>query len=166
MHRTIPGPYDPREMERFLETFLYEEEAFLIDEVVRLDVQRREIEARADTTRPLPFARHQRVGPSHPAHVSGPELIMLTGNLGCLHAWFFHGCRWDDGWVGYGNRIHRAAFSSLASIGAPLQLESKEKRVRARSNRIVIRYEFEFRQEGRLVYRGDQTAQFFRHPGT
>lgn len=162
MPRTIPGPYDPREMARFLDTFLYEEEAFLIDEVLRLDAHRREIAARVDTTRRLPFARHQRVGPHHPGHVSGPELVMLTGNLGCLHAWFFHGCRWDEGWVGYGNRIHRADFSSLALIGPSLELESRETRARAGSDRTVIRYAFEFRQEGRLVYYGDQTAQFFR----
>lgn len=148
-------------MARFLDTFLYEDEAFLIDEIVRLDLQRREIAARVDTTRALPLARHQRVGPRHPAHVSGPELVMLTGNLGCLHAWFFHGCRWDEGWVGFGNRIHRADFNSLALIGPALELESREKRARVGPSRIVIRYEFRFRQEGRLVYYGDQTAQFF-----
>jgi hypothetical protein len=149
-------------MRRFLDTFLYHEDAFLIDEVTVLDREERRFEARTDTTRPLPFAARQRVGPGHPAHVSAAELLMVTGNLGCLHAWFIHGCRWDEGWSGFGNRIHRADFKQLARLGPPLELSSRETRTRVGARRVVIRYEFRFFQEGQLVYLGDQSAMFFK----
>jgi glycosyltransferase involved in cell wall biosynthesis len=98
-------------------------------------------------------------------HVSAAEIIMITGGLGCLHAWFFHGCRWDEGWAGFGNRIHRADFKSLARRGPPLQMHSRETRARTGAQRVLIRYEFHFRQEGRLVYFGDQTAMFLKGRG-
>ena len=160
--RTIPGPYDPAEMRLFLDTFLYEEEGFFVDEVVQLDAERREIRARLDTTRFLPIARYQRVRPDHPAHVSGGELVSVTGDLGCLHAWFFHGVRWDEGWVGYGNRIHRADFRELTRIGPPLELHSRETRSRVGPRRIMIRFEFEFSQGETAIYYGDQSALFIR----
>jgi hypothetical protein len=149
-------------MQRFIATNPYREEAFLIDEVVRLDAEERSIEARMQTTRYLPFSSLQRIDAHHPAHVAAAEILMLTGNLGFLHAWFFHGCRWDEGWSGFGNRIHRADFKRLAHIGPPLELRSKETRTRTGTRRVVMRCQFEFRQEETLVYSGDQTAMFFR----
>ena len=130
-----------------------------------LDREAREIEAVFDTGRALPLADLQRVDAEHPGHVAGPELVMATGSLGCMHAWFFHGCRWDEGWVGFGNRIHRADFKSLARRGPELRMHSRETRARAGSVRVLIRYEFHFRQEDRLVYYGDQTAMFVRGRG-
>jgi hypothetical protein len=141
---------------------MYRESAFLVDEILSVDEAVPAISARLDTTRELPFARAQRVGPGHPAHVSGAEMVMATGSLGCLHAWFFHGCRWDEGWTGFGNRIHRADFRRLARIGPPLRLESRELRSRVGARRVVLRFEFQFWQEEELVYRGDQSAMFFR----
>lgn len=38
----------------------------------------------------------------------------------------------------------------------------KETRVRAGAGRVVIRYEFRFREETQLVYFGDQSAIFFK----
>lgn len=162
MPPSIPAPYTPDQLKHFLDTFLYREEAFLIDELVVMDAERGRIEARMDTRRPLPFAAAQRTSTNHPGHVSGAEIIMITGGLGCLHAWFFHGCRWDEGWAGFGNRIHRADFKRLARIGAPLELCSQETRKRIGPRRVLLRYDFEFRQEGEVVYVGDQTAMFFR----
>lgn len=160
----IPGPFAPGEIERFLATHLYAPAAFLIDEVLALDPEARRIEARMRVDRPLPLADCQRGDPRlHPPHVSGPELVQLTGNLGALHAWFFHGCRWDEGWVGFGNRIHRADFRSLARRdGPPLTLVSRETRARVQARRIVLRFEFEFSQGERAVYRGDQSAIFVK----
>ena len=163
MH-VVPGPIDPAEMQRFLDSYMYRPEAFFVDEVVATDAAARRIEARFDTTRALPFAEQQRVGPAHPAHVSGPELVMATGSLGCLHAWFFHGCHWDEGWAGFGNRIHRADFRQLVRIGPPLRMVSQETRSRDGSRRVVLRLEFRFWQEDALVYFGDQTAMFIRAP--
>jgi len=153
---------DPAELQRFLDTFLYTEEAVLIDEITRIDPETTRIEAILDSRRALPFTRCQRVSERHPAHVSAAELLMVTGNLGCLHAWLFHGCRWDEGWSGFGNRIHRADFKRLARVGPPIHLESRETRTRVRPSRIVIRYEFRFLQDGELVYLGDQSAMFVK----
>ena len=158
----IPPTLDPDEMRRFLATFLYREQAFLVDEIRSIDPEDRRIEALMDADRPLPIAPHQRVGPGHPAHVSAAELLMITGNLGCLHAWIYHGCRWDEGWSGFGNRIHRADFKRIARVDAPLELESRESRSRIGERRIVLRYDFHFRQDGELVYVGDQTAMFVK----
>ncbi len=162
MPREIPGPYDPAEMRRFLDTFLYREGAFLVDEVLELDADTRRIRALLDTRRALPFASQQRTDALHPGHVSAGELLMTTGSLGCMHAWFFHGCRWDEGWAGFGNRIHRADFKSLARLGPPLRLESRELRARRGPGRVLLRCEFDFWQEDALVYKADQTAMFFK----
>ncbi len=161
--REIPGPFAAEEMRRFLDTFLYEEAGFVIDEVTLLDRDARAIEARLDTTRPLPFSDLQRTHPGHPAHVSAGELIMATGNLACLHAWFFHGCRWDEGWSGFGNRIHRADFKRLARRGPALRLASRETRARIGPQRVVLRCELRFWQDDLLVYASDQTAMFLRN---
>ena len=160
--REIPAPCDPAEIRYFLETFLYREDAFLVSEITGLDAGARRIDAVLDTTLPLPISQYQRVDKGHPAHVSAPDMLIITGNLGCLHAWFFHGCRWDEGWSGFGNRIHRADFKQLARIGPPLELVSQETRTRVGKRRIVLRYEFRFSQEGKLIYLGDQTAMFFK----
>jgi hypothetical protein len=98
MAPNICEPYKPEEMKQFFTGFMYREEAFLLDEIVTLDGERREVAAVMNTKRDLPYAQLQRPGPGHPAHVSAAELIMSTANLGCLHAWFFYGCRWEEGW--------------------------------------------------------------------
>ena len=159
---TPAGPPDAAELRRFVDTFIYEPAGFLVDEVVRLDPDQRLVEGRMDTTRPLPITALQKTDARHPPHVSAPELLILTGNLGCLHAWFFHGCRWDEGWAGFGNRIHRADFKRLARIGPPLRLESEETRCRVGPQRVVLRYTFRFWQEDELVYLGDQSAIFVK----
>ena len=161
-HPPVPGPYDPAEMARFLETFLYERGAFLVDEVTRLDREAREIEARLATDKALPLSDLQRTDETHPPHVAAGEILQATGSLGCLHAWFFHGCRWDEGWAGFGNRIHRADFKRLVSRDADLRLTSRETRARVRPRRVVLRYEFRFWQGDDLVYVGDQTAMFMK----
>jgi len=151
------------EIDHFVETFLYSSEAFLVDEVTSVDHDQGVIEARMDTTRPLPVSRFQSGDALvHPRHVSAPDLLLLTGNLGCLHAYFLHQCRWDEGWVGFGNRIHRADFKRLVTIGPPLLLRSRETRVRRGPKRVVLRYEFRFSQEGQLAYFGDQSAMFVK----
>ncbi len=164
MDEPLPAPCDSAELTRFLDSFLYAREAFLVDRILRMDAEAAEIDAELDTTRALPFAAAQRVSASHPAHVSAPELLMATGSLGCLHAWFFHGCRWDEGWVAFGSRIHRADYRRVARIGPPLELHSRETRTRVGPKRVVLRYDFTFRQEGETVYTGDQTAMFLLDP--
>ena len=149
-------------MRGFLDTFFYRPEAFLVDEVHRMDPENRLIEASLDTMRPLPFRISQRTDAHHPPHVAAAEILQATGSLGCMHAWFFHECRWRDGWAGFGNRIHRADFKSLAPIGPPLRMESRETRTRVGKRRVMIRFESRFRQEKRPVYVGEQSAIFVR----
>ncbi len=153
---------DPARLQHFVDTFLYTEEALFVDELTHVDAVARSLAALLDTTRHLPLARCQRTSAEHPAHVSAAELLMATGSLGCLHAYLFHGCRWDEGWAGFGNRIHRADFKRLATIGPPIVLESSETRTRVGSRRIVIRYAFRFLQQGQVVYVGDQSAMFVK----
>jgi hypothetical protein len=152
----------PDLLQRFVDTFLYTSDALFVDEITRVDGDGRALEALLDTTREFPLARCQRTSALHPAHVSAAELLMATGSLGCLHAYLFHGCRWDEGWAGFGNRVHRADWKRLATIGPPIVLESKETRTRVGSRRIVIRYAFRFLQESRVVYVGDQSAMFVK----
>ncbi len=163
MHRHIPSPFDPTEMRAFLDTFMYEEAAFLPDEILEADETARSIVARMDTTRQLPYVELQRAWPGHPAHVSVGELVMATAHMGSLHGWFFYGLRWNEGWVGYGNRIHRADFKSLAHVGPPLILRSQETASRIGTRRIIVRFNFEFTQQGSPVYVGDQTAMFVKN---
>lgn len=152
----------PELLQRFVDTFLYTSDALFVDEITRIDPDARVLEALLDTTRPFPLSRCQRTSPDHPAHVSAAELLMATGGLGCLHAYLFHGCRWDEGWAGFGNRVHRADWKRLTTIGPPVVLESTETRTRVGSRRIVIRYAFRFLQEGQVVYVGDQSAMFVK----
>ena len=156
---------EPARLQHFLDTFLYREPAVLVDEITSIDPEVGRIEALLDTVdrpSPFPFAETQRTSPNHPGHVSGAELVMVTGALGCLHAWLFHGVRWDEGWAGFGNRIHRADFRRLSRLGPPIELVSTETRKRVGPTRVVLRYAFEFRQEGELVYVGDQSAMFVK----
>lgn len=150
----------PDLLQRFVDTFLYSSEALFVDELTRVDEQTHSLEGLLETTRSFPLSRCQRTSPLHPAHVSAAELLMVTGSLGCLHAFLFHGCRWDEGWAGFGNRIHRADFRRLAQIGPPIVLESRETRTRVGPRRIMLRYDFRFLQSGEVVYRGDQSAMF------
>ncbi len=160
---TVPfsSPWPDDEVVRFLETYSYSPRAFLVSEVLESDPDAGRITARMDTNRFLPLSSEQRGDPVlHPRHVSGPDQLMLTANLGALHAYFFHRCHWDAGWVGFGSRVHRADFQGLAHIGPPLELVSQERRVRVQSGRVVLRWDFEFSQGGRQVYTGDQSGIF------
>jgi hypothetical protein len=89
-------------------------------------------------------------------------LLQLTGMLGMVHAYFMRGVRFDEGWIGFGSRIHRADFKRLVRLGPPLELESVETKARIAPGRHVVRYEFRFTQDGALCYFGDQTATWLR----
>lgn len=159
----IPNPWPEGELVAFLEHFLYSPEVFFLTGVTSASDGR--IEAVCDTTQHFPLASHQRGDPKkHPPHVSAPELLMMTGSLGCLSAYFFHGCKWQEGWVGFGSRIHRADYRDIAHLGPELTLVSEETKTRVGARRVVLRFAFEFSQGGRVVYRGDQTAMFVRDP--
>jgi len=155
---------DPEKLAHFRGSFLYRDEAFLVDRVTAVLTEEKALRAQLETTRAFPYARLQRNDAHHPPHVAGADLVAITGSLGCLHAWLFHGVRWEEGWVGFGSRIHRADFKKLTRLGPPLELASRETRARVGERRIVLRCEFEFRQSGDTVYRGDQSAMFLKSP--
>ena len=160
---SLPAPF-ASEAERFFGSIPYDPAAFLVDEVLEIDLAATRVRARLDTTkRDLPMLAHQRGDPRiHPPHVPGPVLVQVTGMLGLVHAYFMHGVRFDEGWIGYGARIHQADFKRLVRLGPPLELESVETRARIQPERHIVRYEFRFVQEGHLCYYGDQTATWLR----
>ena len=55
-----------------------------------------------------------------------------------------------------------AACRSHRRRGPPVELLSSETRTRVGASRVVIRFNFEFRQKGQLVYVGDQSAIFVK----
>ena len=71
MAREIRGPFDAAEMQRFRDSFMYRDEAFLVDEILRMDPEQRGIEALLDTTRPYPSptasVSRQSIRPTSPA---------------------------------------------------------------------------------------------------
>ena len=152
------------ELDRFVKTMPYDPSVFLVNEVLEIDTARCLVRSRVDTLRKdMPMVAAQRGDPAvHPPHVPGPALIQMTGNLGVVHAYFCHGVRFDEGWIGFGSRIHRADFKRLVRLGPPLELESKETRARISPERQIVRYEFRFTQDGKLCYYGDQTASWFK----
>ena len=150
---------------RFLATAPYDPRALLVDAVLAVEPSPGRVLARLDTTRPLPFVDAQRGPPDlHPRHVNGGVMVHLTGVLGLLHAWFVLGLRFDEGWIGFGGRIHRAEFRALARLGPPLELELVETRRREGADRCVVRYDFTYTQAGVRCYVGDQTATWLRGP--
>ena len=71
------------EIDHFVATFLYSSEAFLVDEVTAIDRDQGIVEARMDTTRPLPVSRFQRGDALvHPRHVSAPDLMDRNVGVG------------------------------------------------------------------------------------
>lgn len=147
-------------MSRFLRTSLNSPAAFLVDEVPTVDEEAGIMTGVTDTTRWLPTSSEQRGDPDlHPRHVSGPELLLVTSGL---HAHSFHGCKWNEGWVGFRSRVPRADLQDTPRIGAPLQIRSGKSRKRVSDKRAMLRYSFTFTQEGREVCHGDQSAMFVR----
>ncbi len=141
----------------------YAPEGLLIDEVLEIDPARSLVAARMPTHGGLPLTSTQRAHPArHPSHVAGGLLVHMTGMVGFLHAYYLLGLRHREGWIGYGARIHHARFHQLAPPGPPLVLRGWATQVRRGAASAVVRYAFEFSQEGRLVYEGDQTAVWTR----
>lgn len=141
----------------------YLPEGQLIDDVLEVDMAKSLVVCRMPTHKDLPITRTQRVHPvRHPPHVSGGLMVHATGVVGHAHAYLVLGLRHMEGWLGFGARIHNARFHSVGHLGPPLILKGWATSVRQGSTRVLARYSFEFLQEGRLVYEGDQTALWTR----
>lgn len=147
----------------FLDDCPYGPEAVFLDELLCVDLEASKVVARMPVHEGLPLTRHQRVHPvKHPRHLSGGLMVHLTGMLGFVHAYYVLGLRHAEGWIGYGAKIHAARFAGLAVPPLPLVLTAQATRSRRGATNIVTRYAFEFRQEGRIVYEGDQTAMWLK----
>lgn len=138
----------------------------LIDDILEVDRDRGRVLARFPTSAELPLVQAQRVHPvKHPRHVAAGLMIHLTGIMGYAHAYFIEGLRHADGWVGYGVRIKQARFHKLAHVDAPMELEVVGPPSRQLGDKRFGHYRFEFRQEGALIYDGEQSAMWLKPPG-
>ena len=141
----------------------YGPDGLLIDDIVEVDRAASRLVATMPTHADLPITRDQRADPlRHPRHVSGGLMIHVTGMVGFAHGYHVLDLRHADGWIGYGTHIHEARFRKMARIGPPLVLACTATSVRRIRGALVVRYSFEFTQEGDAVYEGDQTAMFHR----
>lgn len=151
--------------DQFFKGLPYLREGFFLDRLIEADSEKRQITCELDTRKPFPLVleqKHHEV--LHPPHLPGAVIIHLTGMVGLAAAQIFLGIRYDQGWSGYGSRIHRGDFKRIVRLGPPLRLECRITDVRRRSNIVIVRYALNFSQEKRLAYRGDQTA-VYRHFG-
>jgi hypothetical protein len=153
-------PLDPA----FVADCFYGPGAQLIDEILRIDHESHTVVCRMPVHEDLPLTRDQIAHPiRHPRHVNGALMVHATGILGFVHAYYVLGLRHAEGWVGYGGRIERARFVSLAEIpGEPLVLTGRATQIRRSKDRIFGKYEFEFHQGERLVYESSQAAMWVR----
>jgi len=143
--------------EDFLADLPYDPAVLLIDRDVVLTDDAVHATMRTDV--PLPFTVAQRTHPTrHPAHVNGGTLVHLTGMMAFVHAYHLHGMRHREGWIGFGARIERANFQRLVRLGPPLVVSCTSVRARVGSQRAVVRYVFEMRQDGAVAYTSEQTG--------
>lgn len=147
----------------FLADLPYDPAVLLFDRLEEVSPGEQRVRCRMPTTGAIPFTVAQRADPvRHPRHVSGAALVHATGMLGFVHAYFVLGLRHRDGWIGYGTNIHEAKFRKLAEPGAPIDATCVATRIRKGASRYVVRYSFDFRQDGERVYEGDQSAIWTR----
>lgn len=151
----MPQPFD----EAFLADLPYDPEVLLFDEIVELNREENLVVCRMPTDRPLPFTVSQRAHPiRHPRHVAGGTLVHASGMLGFVHAYYLHGMRHADGWIGYGTHIYQVVFRKLVPPGEPIIASCKEVKARRGTTRHFVKYSFEFRHEGDICYQGEQSA--------
>lgn len=152
-------PLDPE----FVDDAFYGPGGLLIDEVLEVDEERSFVRVRMPTHADLPLTREQKAHPvRHPRHVSGALMVHMTGVLGMVHSYYVLGIRHQEGWVGYGGAIHKARYKDMAHVEAPMELHATATKIRRGDKRILCRYDFQFFQEGRLIYESDQTAMWIR----
>jgi len=146
----------------FLADLPYEPSVLLFDQLSEVDPERSRVTCRMPTDGNLPLTDRQRADAiRHPRHVAGALLVHATGMLGFVHAYYLLGLRHDAGWIGYGTHIHAASFRKLIPPGSPIEARCTATKQRLGRMRHVIRYSFEFFQDGELCYQGDQSAIWF-----
>jgi hypothetical protein len=160
--QSLTAAASQEDLDLFLDGYMYRDAAVLIDRVLSLDLDAGSLEAELDTVRPLAYSALQCTTEDHPLHVSAGDLLMATGTMACLYAWIALGCKWDQGWAGFGSRVHRADFKRMVRVGPPLHMHMQQTAVRKGSKRVMLRCDLRFTQEGLPTYIADQTAMFVR----
>jgi 3-hydroxymyristoyl/3-hydroxydecanoyl-(acyl carrier protein) dehydratase len=159
MKAAMPQPFD----KAFLADLPYDPEVLMFDEILEIDQADNRVVCRMPTDRPLPFTVSQRAHPiRHPRHVAGGTLVHASGMLGFVHAYYLHGLRHADGWIGYGTHIYQVVFRKLVPPGEPIIASCKEIRARRGTTRHFVKYAFEFHHEGDVCYQGEQSAMWVK----
>lgn len=142
----------------FIASSLYAPEHWYLHELLEIDHETHRVRALMDTTRLGALVDAQRTESGHALHVPAACVIQATGVLGNIHAREVLGLLAEDGWFGYGTRITQARFHTMGRIGpAVIATCSVTKRRRVRGIWFVD-CEFEFTQEGALIYSSQQSA--------
>jgi hypothetical protein len=148
-------PLDPA----FIDDCPYGPDGMLLDEILEVRPEQHFVRARMLTSPDLPITRSQRTHSiRHPSHVSGGLMVHMTGMVAFIHSYYVLGLRHADGWIGYGTRIHDAKYHALANTTDPLIMDCTATRIRKIREQYFVRYAFAFRQNGDVVYEGDQSA--------
>ena len=142
----------------FIASSLYEPEHWYLHELLEVDATRHRVRARMDTTRLGPLVAAQRTESGHALHVPAACVIQATGVLGNIHAREVLGLRAEDGWFGYGTRITGARFHTMGRIGPPVIATCTVTKRRHVRGSWFVDCEFEFTQEGALIYSSQQSA--------
>ena len=140
---------------------LYTEDAWFVHDVELFPEESRLV-ARIDTTRLGHLVNAQRELPNHPKHVPGAVVIQATGTIGHLYAVYALGLRATEGWGGFGTHIHTARFAKLGVIGPEVEVNCKALRARQLRGTWFLRFAFEFRQNGDVIYASEQSAAWSR----
>ncbi|MCB9780696.1 MAG: hypothetical protein H6742_19165 [Alphaproteobacteria bacterium] len=148
--------------EDFASECLYRPDAWFVHDLIELDRDGDRVVARVDTTRLGPLVDAQRVWPGHDKHFPGAIAIQITGTLGQLHAAYLAGLRATDGWFGFGTHIKKARFPRMGIIGPPVTTTLTCTRRRNFRGTWFFDYDFQYEQEGAVIYESTQTAAWGR----
>jgi hypothetical protein len=148
--------------EDFAAESMYAPDGWFVHDILEVDREGRRLVALVDTTRLGPLVDAQRPWPGHERHFPGAVAIQITGTLAQLHAVYVLDMRATDGWLGYGTHIHKARFLRLGRVGPPVQASCVVTRVRNVRGTVFVDYDYEYTQDGAVIYESHQTAAWVR----
>lgn len=146
----------------FIHESLYTPDQWYIHDLLDLDIQGGKVVGLMDTTRLGALQQAQRPWPGQPPHVPGAAILQATGTLGNLHAVYALSLRMTDGWVGFGTHVHQARYGRIGQLGPPVIATLRALDARHLRGAWFVRYSFEFKQEGQLLYSSEQSAAWSR----
>ena len=155
-------------LENYAQESMYTREAWFIDEVLEVNADAQRVVGLLHTEHLKTLVEQQRVWPGHPKHFPGAVAIQMTATLGQLYAIYVLGLRATEGWVGFGTHIKKAKFGALGEIGPVVRAQATCIRARQIRGTWFTDFEFEYTQNGKLLYASTQTAAWVQGepPGT